>query len=371
MFFSKCMWMTCAAAAGAWAALGDSAVLPQSFEDVAVDAAVTTLTGWDGYGTIVETGQDQTLKVGSPIATTHTRHLSVNGWVEAAFDTTGDVNDRELEMLVKVALPDDELAEMTDTEAKFALAIDKTDTEGKGVLKYWKSTGDTGEWAPVNDDVYTEGQWIRVLVIFNAANGGRCKVVVDGSVATKGTAADGTGTGPYFPVLKPTTTLASMKIVGTTAIDDVTLAKTAVADYTPSYVGAQGEITQAGSQVTLAWLDANDLPANTTVTAVAADASGLTYEQKFILGNKAADGKKFELQSITMSKENAEVKVTIQAPVFGTPAAGYTAKIQTSTDGAAWSDGPAVTSGANVVLTLPAGEVKVTKFRVIVAKVSQ
>ena len=291
----------------------------------------------------------------------------MNGWVTAAFDTTGDVNDRELEMLVKVALPDDELAEMTDAEAKFALAIDKTDVEGKGVLKYWKSTG---EWALVNDDVYTEGQWIRVLVIFNAANGGRCKVVVDGSVATKGTAADGTGTGPYFPVLKPTTTLASMKIVGTTAIDDVTLAKTAVADYTPSYVGAQGEITQAGSQVTLAWLDANDLPANTTVTAVAADASGLTYEQKFILGNKAADGKKFELQSIAMSKENTDVKVTIRAPVFGT-LVGYAAKIQTSTDGAAWSDGPAVTSGQNVELTLPAGAVKVTKFRVIVAKVSQ
>ena len=58
MFFSKCMWMTCAAAAGAWAALGDSAVLPQSFEDVAVDAAVTTLTGWDGYGTIGK--QDKT-----------------------------------------------------------------------------------------------------------------------------------------------------------------------------------------------------------------------------------------------------------------------------------------------------------------------
>ena len=371
MFFSKCMWMTCAAAAGAWAALGDSAVLPQSFEDVAVDAAVTTLTGWDGYGTVVAT-EDQTLKVGSPIANaTRTKHLSVNGWVTAEFDQTGNVNDRELEMLVKVALPDDELAEMTDAEAKFALAIDKTGTEGKGVLKYWKSTGAGAPgWAPVNDDVYTEGQWIRVLVIFNAAKS-RCKVVVDGSVATKGTAADGTGTGPYFPVLQPTTTLASMKIVGTTAIDDVTLAKKAVADYTPSYVGAQGEITQAGSQVTLAWLDANDLPANTTVTAVATDASGLTYEQKFILGNKAADGKKFELQSIAMSKENAEVKVTIQAPVFGTLVEPYTAKIQTSTDGAAWSDGPAVTSGANVVLTLPAGEVKVTKFRVIVAKVSQ
>ncbi|MCQ2390259.1 MAG: hypothetical protein MJ240_02445 [Kiritimatiellae bacterium] len=355
MLFTKRMLMTLGAAAGAMVAVADGvAAMPQSFEEAGADAAVTTLTGWDGYGTIVGTESTRVLSAGAPLPeAAHTKHLSVDGWVTAAFDTDGSTNDRELEMLVKVAKPDDALTDMTDEDAKFALAID---TDGK--LKYWTGSA----WTDLCDTVFAENAWIRVSIVYDSSTK-KCKVAVDGKIAMNGPT-------PWFDVLKKQemTTLSSMKVVGSTAIDDVTLAKTAVAEYQPSFVGPEGEIKQDGSQVTLAWLDANDLPATQDVKAAASDESGLTYEQKFILGNKATDGNKFELKSISMSKSGETVKVTIKAPTFGTPAAGFAAKIQTSVDGAVWTDGASVTSGADVVIDLPAGAAKVTKFRIVVKK---
>ena len=355
MLFTKRMLMTLGAAAGAMVAVADGvAAMPQSFEEAGADAAVTTLTGWDGYGTVVGTESTRVLSAGAPLPkAAHTKHLSVDGWVTAAFDTDGSTNDRELEMLVKVAKPDDALTDMTDEDAKFALAID---TDGK--LKYWTGSA----WAALGDAAgYDNDTWIRVSIVYDSSTK-MCKVAVDGKIAMNGST-------PWFPVLnQEMTTLSSMKVVGSTAIDDVTLAKTAVAEYQPSFVGPEGEIKQDGSQVTLAWLDANDLPATQDVKDTASDESGLTYEQKFILGNKATDGNKFELKSISMSKSGETVKVTIKAPTFGTPAAGFAAKIQTSVDGAVWTDGASVTSGADVVIDLPAGTAKVTKFRIVVKK---
>ena len=356
MLFTKRMLMTLGAVAGAMVVVADEvakAEMPQSFEGAAVNAAVTTLTGWDGYGTVVATPEQRNLPAGAPLhEAKHTKHLSVEGWVTAAFDTTGDTTDRELEMLVKVAKPDEALSGMTDADAKFALAIDMA-----GKLNYWTGTA----WAKLSETVYANDAWIRVSIVYDGTKK-KCKVAVDGKIAMNGET-------PWFNVLnQDKATLSSMKVVGTTAIDDVTLAKTRVADYQPSFVGPQGEIKQEGSQVTLAWLAVNDLPAKQDVKATATDNSGLTYEQKFILGNKATDGNKFELKSISMSKSDEKVKVTIKAPTFGTPATGFAAKIQTSVDGATWADGASVKSGENVVIDLPAGTATVTKFRIVVKK---
>lgn len=358
MLFTKRMLMTLGAVAGAMVVVADEvakAEMPQSFEEAAVNDAVTTLTGWDGYGTVVATPDQRNLPAGAPLhEAKHTKHLSVEGWVTAAFDTTtDDTADRELEMLVKVAKPDEALSGMTDADAKFALAIDMD-----GKLNYWTGTA----WAKLSETVYANDAWIRVSIVYDGQEK-KCKVAVDGKIAMNGET-------PWFNVLnQEKATLSSMKVVGTTAIDDVTLAKTRVADYQPSFVGPQGEIKQEGSQVTLAWLAVNDLPATQDVKATATDNSGLTYEQKFILGNKATDDKKFELKSISMSKNGETVKVTIKAPTFGTLAAGFAAMIQTSGDGGAtWADGASVKSGENVVIDLPAGTAKVTKFRIVVKK---
>ena len=357
MLFTKRMLMTLGAVAGAMVVVADEvakAEMPQSFEGAEVNAAVTTLTGWDGYGTVVATPEQRNLPAGAPLhEAKHYKHLSVEGWVTAAFDTTGDTTDRELEMLVKVAKPDEALSGMTDADAKFALAID---TDGK--LNYWTGTA----WAKLSETVYANDAWIRVSIVYDGTKK-KCKVAVDGKIAMNGET-------PWFNVLNQgMTTLSSMKVVGTTAIDDVTLAKTPVTDYQPSFVGPEGEIKQAGSQVTLAWLAVNDLPAKQNVKATATDNSGLTYEQKFILGNKATDGNKFELKSISMSKSGETVQVTIRPPTFGTPAPGFAAMIQTSGDGGAtWADGASVESGKDVVIDLPAGTAKVTKFRIVVKK---
>ena len=140
----------------------------QSFETGTTVGNPLDLAGWGGYGTYSNT-VDQTLAAGTPIAGAHSKHLAVDGWVTNTLD--GTAGDAQLDMLVKVARPDEELSGMTDEEAKFAMAIDLD-----GTLKYW-----TGEaWSALGATTYAEGQWIRVAVIYD--NGSQlCKVSVDGN----------------------------------------------------------------------------------------------------------------------------------------------------------------------------------------------
>lgn len=349
MFTRKSMFVALGAAVGVFVGYADApASLPQNFESATVDAAVTTLPGWTGYGTIEETAS-QTLSAGAPVSGDHTKNLAVDGWVAADLTSAAATNDRQLDMLVKVARPDDALDGIGDADAKFALAID---TDGK--LKYYTSSA----WADLGFEAFEEGTWIRVAVLFDSAEG-KCKVSVNGEAATA-------NNGPWYPVLKNTTTIASMKVVGTTAIDDLVMGTAANSSYTPSYKDAAGNdivIATGSTQVPLAWYDKNNVPTSAAGGA-APDNSGMTTEQKFITGSPL-DGSKFELKAMTMKADDG-VKATVTLPEFNV-AEGYTAKLQTSADNSTWSDS-SVTPVSNTAVDVPLSNGNVTYFRLVAVK---
>jgi len=338
----------------------------QSFESGTVGNEFTGLSGWGGYGTYSNTtAEARTLAAGLPLTnTTHNVHLAVDGWVTNTLD--GTTGDAQLDMLVKVAKPDEELSGMSDGEAKFAMAID---LDGK--LKYY--TGST--WAALGDTVYTDDQWIRVAVVYDQA-GQKCKVSVDGKpcVTDNGyrTATTNVATGgAWYPLLIGATKISSLKVVGTTALDDIKVAYGSNSDYTPTYndpsTGAPITTDMAAASgsnvaVPLAWLDKNNID---VTVADAPDGSGMKVADKYQTGMDPNSGEAFKLKSMSMTTDGSKVTASITVPAC-TPPSG-TVKVQTSTDKSSWSAGTAPV-GTTATIDLPSGDSNVTYFRMVLDK---
>ena len=332
----------------------------ESFESVSVPGDLS-LAGWGGYGSYTNTEDQSSLPAGTPIAGAHTKHLSVDGWVTNTLD--GTAGNAQLDMLVKVARPDEELSGMSDTEAKFAMAIDTN-----GLLKCWLNNA----WVALSSTAFTEGQWIRVAVIYDD-DGQRCKVSVDGNACVTSSgfkAATGDETnGPWYPVIRTTTAISSLKVVGTTALDDIKVAYGTTS--TPEYKDASGNpITIAktpatGSDVNipLKWFDENNVATSATT---APDSSGMTIADKYQTGMDPNGNEKFEMKSMTMT-QGETVTATITVPACNPPAGMGTVKVQTSADKSSWSEGVAP-DGTTATINLPNGDSNVTYFRMVLEK---
>ena len=331
----------------------------QSFEGEGIVVGnALELTGWGGYGTYSNTVDQSSLPAGTPIEGAHSKHLAVDGWVTNTLD--GTAGDAQLDMLVKVARPDEALSGMTDTEAKFAMAIDDD-----GTLKYWTGSA----WAALGSTQYTEDQWIRVAVIYD--NGGqRCKVSVDGNACvTEAGFKAATGSekgGAWYSVIQAATKIASLKVVGTTALDDVKVAYGSNGSYVPQYKDASGNdivVAQTGGvNVPMSWFDQNSIATNVTT---ATDGSGMTIADKYQTGMDPNGGETFSMKSMTMTKVSETVKATVTVPAC-TPPTGAV-KIQTSADKSSWTDGATLTSGdTSAEVTLGSGNV--TYFRMVLDK---
>lgn len=358
MSFKKSMLVTLGATAGMLMAQG--ATFSENFETetTAGGDLATTLPSWSGYGTFSNT-TSQALAAGVPIAGAHNIHVQVDGSVEATLGLAD--GDAQLDMLVRVAKPDEALSDMSDTEAKFAMAIDSD-----GTLKYWTGAA----WAALGTTVYSEDQWIRVAVVYDNT-GKRCKVSVDGNACvTEGgykTASGSDTNGPWYPVLQSSmTTISSLKVVGTTALDDVKVTQVASSGYVPEYKAADGTtdivVDKGGVNVPLAWFDQNNVATNATT---APDNSGMTIADKYQTGMDPNGGEKFEMKSMTMAKANETVTATVTVPAC-TPPSG-TVKIQTSANKSTWTDGATLSAGATSAnVTLESGNV--TYFRMVLDK---
>lgn len=341
----------------------------QSFETGTTVGDPLDLAGWGGYGTYSNTPAARVLNAGVPLTSeSHNIHLAVDGWVTNTLPGTAN-SDAQLDMLVKVALPDEALSGMTDEDAKFAMAIDSN-----GELKYWN-----GNWTSLGTPAYEEGTWIRVAVIYDYA-GKRCKVSVDGNpcvtatgykAASGGTAGEG---GPWYPLIKTASTISSLKVVGTTALDDVKVAYGPNSEYTPQYIdptsGQSITVAKTPSEegaadvaVPLSWFDKN----NVTTNAVnAPDTSGMTIADKYVTGLDPNDGSKFEMAGMTMTKVGDVVKAVVTVPAT-TLAPGYTLKVQTKNGASGdWDAGTAPSAGGTATITLPSGSSNVSYFRMVV-----
>ena len=285
----------------------------QSFETGA-DGNPLDLAGWGGYGTYSNTPAARVLAAGTPLITpvTHNVHLAVDGWVTNTLD--GTAGDAQLDMLVKVALPDEALSGMTDEEAKFAMAIDSD-----GTLKYWTTNS---VWSPLCTTPFTEGQWIRVAVIYD--NGSQlCKVSVDGNACntTSGyTTTNKTATGgAWYPLITTATKISSLKVVGTTALDDVKVAYNSNSSYVPQYKDENGDdvvVTTGGVDVPLAWFDKNCVATDDTT---APDGSGMTIADKYQTGMDPNSGETFAMKSMTMTESAGTVTATVNVPACTPP----------------------------------------------------
>ena len=328
----------------------------ESFES-GTEGGALALTGWGGYGTYSNTPSARVLAAGVPLTSeNHDVHLAVDGWVTNTLTTAGDA---QLDMLVKVACPDEPLSGMSDNEAKFAMAIDQD-----GTLKYW----DGDSWGSLGLSAFTENTWIRVAVVYDNTNK-RCKVSVDGNACVTDdgykTASGSDKGGPWYPVLDNTMAgISSLKVVGTTALDDVKVAYGTSSSYTPEYKDTNGDdivVPKGGVNVPLAWFDKNNVATSATD---APDGSGMTIADKYQTGMDPNGNEKFEMKSMTMT-QGETVTATITVPAC-TPPSG-SVKIQTSANKSSWTDGATLAPGAtSAQLTLQDGNV--TYFRMVLDK---
>lgn len=291
-------------------------VLSESFES---GSTVSDLgSAWTGSGTIVAPTSPDTVPTGSlPTgAASNTKKLSVQGNVKCT--VTAAAEPTLVDLMIQIAKPDEALNGAPDG-AQFALGVDvdgalKAYTTGKGgTTAGWVDLGVSGE----------EGTWKRVTLNFDYT-AKLCQVIVDGvpaltangyTTSNKAAPAAGITTGSWYGLLNTPTKLASVEVVGSTAIDEMVVKTgTDVEPVWPAPAPASGIPPQN-------WYAKQGIAPVADLTTPAPDGSGMTVAAKYQTGVSATSGEKFEIKSMAMSGATGAVKTTLTAPAM-TPAAG-------------------------------------------------
>lgn len=308
--------LLCAAGCALIAAAGMGAdVVSQPFAQATTDLSTLTSGTWTGNGSVTNNATavySAGSTAGKPIPdATDKNVLSVEGKVQVAAATTGPTS---VDMMVQISKPDDALEALSDADVKLAIGVD----QDCKLNVYCAPKSGTGNAWRVLDTVYEEGSWHRVSLRFDYANG-TCEVCVDGEpqVSANGYLTSDkskTAAGCWYPLAQTASGLASVQVVGTTAIDEVVVKNGAtLADVMPMYLEA------AGDTIPASWRVANGIPSSMTD---APDGSGMTVQDKYITGISPLSGEKYEIKAMAMSGAAGAVKATLTVPAM-TPAAGY------------------------------------------------
>lgn len=304
------------------AAETETTIVSQQFARVTGD--LTQLGGdkpgtWAGYGSVTNqtVGYAKPAGVGSPINdATDTFYLSVDGHVTCTA-ATEENKPATVDMMIQISRPDEALAlpsgETTDG-IQIALGVDTN-----GTLKAYctDKTTRTVDWYSLGEKTYEEGEWHRVSFTFDYGNG-TCQIRLDGEpLMTEHGAltSDGTGgtTGSWY---KLNTTkkknLSSVKVVGSTAIDEVVIKQAdsgKVTDVLPALADAGSETDGVPNQ----WIAEQGVTRD--VTKKAPDGSDMTVVNKYKAGFTVADGKKLEITKMSVKTDGVELKVPVaQSP---------------------------------------------------------
>ena len=332
-------------AASAMGAVSDT------FEGQAAGDAVTTIAGWEGYGTVTAatyTGAGDGT-VGRPIvqaSANPARVLAVEGCVTRTATTTAN-NAATVDMMVQIALPDDDLAfpsGTTTTDIQIAVGVDKVaGSETTGALKAWCKPRAGGDPAWVDLGVtYEKDSWHRVSFTFDYANQ-LCQIRVDGEPvgSANGVLAAGSElNGAWYKLAAANkTALASVQVIGSTSIDDVLVSEAATVDAAlPVLADASG--TTAGVPNT--WIEKQGIT-RAAAAGDAPDASGMTVAGKYAAGYDVGDGKKFGVKTMTLADVNGTPTATITFDAANVKS-GYSYVLSTSTDNSTWSDATTITA---------------------------
>ena len=297
-------------------------VVQQPFATVTND--LTQLGGvkpgtWEGNGSVTNqaVGTGYAKSVGKPIAeATDTFYLSVDGSVTCTA-ATEENKPATVDMMIQISRPDEALAlpsgETTDG-IQIALGV-----ETNGTLKaYCRNRGDEPGWYALGTTQYAEGEWHRVSFTFAYTNQ-TCQIRLDGEplmtangYLTSDPEGASAATGSWYKLNTATVhKLSSLKVVGSTAIDEVVVKYgEGLGDVQPPL--ADGEDKTGG--VPNQWIAEQGITRE-MATGDAPDGTGMKVVEKYQAGFDVADGQKLEITKMAVKTGGVELKVPVaQSP---------------------------------------------------------
>lgn len=313
------------------AAETETTIVSQQFARVTGD--LTQLGGdkpgtWEGYGSVTNqtVGYAKPAGVGSPInAATDKLYLSVDGSVTCTA-ATEENKPATVDMMIQISRPDEALAlppgEETTGDIQIALGV-----ETDGTLKaYCKNRAGVTGWYALGETQYAEGSWHRVSFTFDYGHR-TCQIRLDGEpqmTAAGYLTSDPEGAsaaiGSWYKLNTATVQkLSSLKVVGSTAIDEVVVKYgEGLGDVLPPLADIGGS---TASGVPYRWIAEQGITRAQAEAATLPDDSGMSALQKYQTGLPVGDGKTYVITAMSMADENGKVWVTLTVPKM-TPSEG-------------------------------------------------
>lgn len=302
------------------AAETETTIVSQQFARVTGD--LTQLGGdkpgtWEGYGSVTNqtAGYAKPEGVGSPInAATDKLYLSVDGHVTCTAATTEN-KPATVDMMIQIAKPDEKLVLPTGEKAddiQIAVGV-----ETDGTLKaYCKNRNDVTGWYALGTTQYAEGAWHRVSFTFDYTKQ-TCQIRLDGEplmtadgYLTSDPKGASTDTGSWYKLNTTTVQkLSSLKVVGSTAIDEVVVKYgEGLGDVQPPLADIGGSTGGVPNQ----WIAEQGITRKmVTNKDNAPDGTDMTVVEKYQAGFDVADGKKLEIEKMTMTTGGAQLVVPV------------------------------------------------------------
>lgn len=278
---------------------------------------------WEGYGSVTNqsVGTGYAKSVGKPISgtnetDTHKLYLSVDGSVTCTA-ATEENKPATVDMMIQIAKPDEKLvlpSGETMGDIQIALGV-----ETDGTLKaYCKNRENVTGWYALGTTEYAEGEWHRVSFTFDYTKQ-TCQIRLDGEplmtadgYLTSDPEGASAAIGSWYKLNTTTKNLSSVKVVGSTAIDEVVIKQAdsgKVTDVLPALADAGSETDGVPNQ----WIAEQGV--TRTVTEKAPDGSDMTVADKYKAGFNVADGKKLEITKMAVKTGGVELKVPVaQSP---------------------------------------------------------
>lgn len=298
----------------------------QPTDDVATlsDASAT----WGGYGSVTNqtAGYAKPAGVGSPINdSTDKLYLSVDGHVICTA-ATAENKPATVDMMIQISRPDEALAfppgEETTVDIQIALGV-----ETDGTLKaYCKNRAGVTGWYALGKTQYAEGSWHRVSFTFDYGHK-TCQIRLDGEpqmTAAGYLTSDPEGAsaaiGSWYKLNTATVQkLSSLKVVGSTAIDEVVVkCGEGLGDVQPPLADIDGS---TASGVPHQWIAEQGITRALAEAATLPDDSGMSALEKYQTGLPVGDGKTYVITAMSMADKNGKVWVTLTVPKM-TPSEG-------------------------------------------------
>lgn len=283
---------------------------------------------WEGYGSVTNqtAGYAKPEGVGSPInAATDKLYLSVDGSVICTA-ATEENKPATVDMMIQISRPDEALALPPGEETTGGIQI-AVGVETNGTLKaYCKNRNGVTGWYALGTTEYAEGEWHRVSFTFDYGNG-TCQIRLDGEplmtadgYLTSDPKGASAAIGSWYKLNTATVQkLSSLKVVGSTAIDEVVVKYgEGLGDVLPPLADIGGS---TASGVSYQWIAEQGITRAQAEAETLPDDSGMSALQKYQTGLPVGDGKTYVITSMAMAGEAGKVEVTLFVPKM-TPSKG-------------------------------------------------